>query len=308
MEEQEGINNIFKNLQDISEIKKCFYHKKTECKGDVISAHSIPQSGRLDLIKGVVNKKNKVFSLSEIFIENGIVKKGIRAIGWGKKAASTFFGFCAHHDKELFKPIENNNDFDNSPEHCFLHSYRSFAFSYHELKKTYKLAGYTANAPQLTKIQNSLSDLLNKIKPIETKLKQFPLDTELPQELLKNQLGEVKNKISTIKKQIDTATGKQIETDFLLSIENIRTTKDVLELLNKLYLLNEKLKSVIQEFKKVQNPENLFWMDWMNKYKTKLDFAIENKSYDGLKYYCRIKDELFPFACAFAFSPDFLYS
>lgn len=56
----------------------------------------------------------------------------------GKGVASTFFGVCDHHDTTLFSPIENF-PFDNSNQHCFLHSYRSFAHSYHLKKEQLKV-------------------------------------------------------------------------------------------------------------------------------------------------------------------------
>jgi hypothetical protein len=56
----------------------------------------------------------------------------------GKKEASTFFGFCDYHDTTLFSPIENYK-FDSSKKHLFLHSYRSFAHSYHRKHEEDKL-------------------------------------------------------------------------------------------------------------------------------------------------------------------------
>ena len=267
----------------------------------------------MDLIKGLVNKKDKVFSLSENFIENGIVKKGIKDVGWGK-AASTFFGFCAHHDTELFNPIENNNDFNNSPEHCFLHSYRSFAYSYHQLKKTYKLAGNTlnnisnlVNELPLTDLSNKLKDCKEQISKLDSQNISYPKE-ELQKQVTEKLLPEIE------KLNLDPAIVKNALAQ--LNLDKLNSPKDLSELLDKVPTLCNQLKSTLSDSKEklsytkeqLDSKQLHSWLEWMTKYKAKIDYAIENKSYEGLKYKCKIKDELFPFACAFAFSPDFIYS
>jgi len=63
----------------------------------------------------------------------------------GKKSASTFTGFCKHHDSILFKPIEENTE-SIDPEndtHCFLLSFRGFSLSYHRKKEYLNLLSTT---------------------------------------------------------------------------------------------------------------------------------------------------------------------
>lgn len=314
-----GQDDIHKNLSKLkknSEIRECFHHKKEECKGDIKNAHSISRSGRMDLIKGLVNKNEKVYSLSEIIIENDIVKKVIKDIGWSQ-AASTFFGFCDHHDTNLFLPIENNNDFNESLEHCFLHSYRSFAFTYHQLKKTHKLIRYSIDSTSNSANEFSLSDLSAKLTGIKEQIHNLEAQgISFPKEELQKQSGEeFHTKIENLNKSVEPILGKNAIDLSELNIEKLNSFKDISELIDKLPTLFSQLQTTLSDSKeKLSYTKEQFdsqkihsWLEWMKFYKNKLDNAVESKSYDGLKYYFKTKDELFPFACAFAFSPDFLY-
>lgn len=89
----------------------------------------------------MVNGNLSVYTFTEYVPGADRMHKTLKPIGKG--VASTFFGFCDHHDTELFKEIENK-PFDESDEHCFMHSYRSFAHSYH-LKKE-ELKGYSSKS------------------------------------------------------------------------------------------------------------------------------------------------------------------
>ena len=115
-----------------SQLKECFYHKKDECKGDIKQSHSIQRNGRLSIIEGMVNGNQSIYSLTSFVPSPEHMVEDLKPIG--KKEASTFFGFCDYHDTTLFSPVENFK-FDNSYKHLFLHSYRSFAHSYHRKKE-----------------------------------------------------------------------------------------------------------------------------------------------------------------------------
>nr|WP_321486088.1 hypothetical protein [uncultured Draconibacterium sp.] len=121
-------NEIEKFYKDAARIKECFHHQKNECKGKIKQAHSIQKSGKLTILESLVNGNNCVYSFANSKVSYDNIMEDLIPIG--KKEASTFFGFCDYHDSKLFSKIENNN-FDNSDEHLFLHSYRSFAHSYH---------------------------------------------------------------------------------------------------------------------------------------------------------------------------------
>lgn len=116
-------------------ITECFHHKKEECKGKIKQAHSLQRNGRLSIIEGEVNGQMSVYSFTDYESDETTLIKTLKPIG--KAIASTFFGFCDYHDTSLFSPIENYKFVDND-KNCFLHSYRSFAHSYHRKKEQLK--------------------------------------------------------------------------------------------------------------------------------------------------------------------------
>lgn len=109
-------------------VKECFHHQKDECKGKIKQAHSIQKNGKLSILESDVNGNKSVYSFAHSRISYEHMMNELIPIG--KKEASTFYGFCDFHDSKLFSKIENFA-FDDSDEHLFLHSYRSFAHSYH---------------------------------------------------------------------------------------------------------------------------------------------------------------------------------
>jgi hypothetical protein len=119
-----------------SKIEECFHHKKDECNGVIKQAHSIQRNGRLSIIEADVNGQNSIYTFTshKSTPENWLDD----LVPIGKKEASTFFGFCDFHDTNLFSPIENF-PFDKSDRHLFLHSYRSYAHSYHRKQEEYKI-------------------------------------------------------------------------------------------------------------------------------------------------------------------------
>lgn len=145
MKNEEDINRI-KELNDLNSlisasatIKDCFYHNKQECKLPIKSAHSLQRQGALKQLESSINGNMKLYCHSEREENFKDIFLDLKPIG--KKEASTFFGFCNYHDTNLFSSIENNPEITdiNSDEHCFLHSYRSFAHSYHRKYEEFKL-------------------------------------------------------------------------------------------------------------------------------------------------------------------------
>jgi len=124
---------VFKNE---SKIEECFHHNKNECKGVIKQAHSIQRNGRLSIIESDVNGNKCIYTFTshKSTIDNLLDD----LVPIGKKEASTFFGFCDYHDTNLFSPIENFK-FDKSSKHLFLHSYRSYAHSYHRKQEEFKI-------------------------------------------------------------------------------------------------------------------------------------------------------------------------
>ncbi|RPK31749.1 YecA family protein [Paenibacillus xylanexedens] len=114
-------------------IKQCVHPNQEECRGEPIKAHSIQnnrilrklgRNGDLYMVKMVVNETSK--------------RMNPRFKAIGRKKATTFSGFCSHHDKELFQPIEDQ-DFYGSEHQKFLFSYRAFSFEYHKKAEAAKL-------------------------------------------------------------------------------------------------------------------------------------------------------------------------
>lgn len=119
-----------------STIKECFHPNKSECVLPIKQAHSLQRNGRLSLIEEEIKGQNCLYTVTSF---RSSVKRHIEDFTpVGKKVASTFYGFCDKHDTKVFEPIENDL-FDGSEKHLFLHSYRSFAHSYHSKKQELQL-------------------------------------------------------------------------------------------------------------------------------------------------------------------------
>ena len=285
-----GLIDHLSDLKFNSEIKECFCYDSGECRGKIKNAHSIQRAGRLDLIKGRLPQGDVVYSLSEFVMKDGILQIGVKPIGWAN-AASTFWGFCDHHDTELFKAIENDNIFEKTPEHYFLHSYRSFAYSYHQLKKALKLNSISINRRQET--QRQLDEIIEVLDPAETQLMRFPTDYIFPKEST-DQLIKLVERINRLKAYNPAFEG------FSSKHQSMQTAKDVLHFFTDFRAIHRQLGAIYSEFGTRQSAyeANLRWMDG---YKTIMNKLIQNRAYNELEYLCKIKPGLFPFACAFAF-------
>ena len=132
--------------------KSCFHYNKSECDEKIIDAHSLQKKGALKSISSV---KNDVIFIKKDESNNDRRPTLIKTVN-----ASTFKGFCHKHDAIFQKTIESDS-FNHSKEHCFLHSYRSFAYSHHIIKQR---QDYTISLVQnlkasLSKSLNAISDL-----------------------------------------------------------------------------------------------------------------------------------------------------
>lgn len=110
------VTNALKNFK---KEKKCSVPQSLmhECSGKIINAHSVSKSSSLKAIA----EDGHVLALSVKLKSGG--KPAIEIEKTGINNASTFTGFCAVHDKNLFSPIEDF-PFDATPPHCFLVTYR----------------------------------------------------------------------------------------------------------------------------------------------------------------------------------------
>jgi hypothetical protein len=110
--------------KEVGALAKCLVKDlyKNECSSRIVRAHTISKSGSLKQIAVDGHVMGTRPNLSQLIQNNGkltLVRVGINN-------ASTFTGFCSHHDKNLFAPLE---DFPItlSNEQLFLLAYRSIS-------------------------------------------------------------------------------------------------------------------------------------------------------------------------------------
>ncbi len=90
------------------------------CSKNIIRAHSIQRNGGLSRIARDGHVYNFMPDLPTLIKRKPIQPKLI-----GIHSASTFTGFCGHHDNKIFEPIEKY-PFESNPHHTFLLGYRAF--------------------------------------------------------------------------------------------------------------------------------------------------------------------------------------
>jgi hypothetical protein len=92
---------------------------KSACHGQIVKAHSLSRKSAL----GEITENGHVYSLipktDRLFHKNDFSGQLISA-----KKASTFTGFCAQHDREIFLPLDTA-PFDGSDRSAFLAAYRT---------------------------------------------------------------------------------------------------------------------------------------------------------------------------------------
>ncbi len=135
-------------------IQTCFFHDHSDCSGGIIRAHSLQRQGALKVLEKDDNGNRFLYSHTERI--GNEEHKFLDLKKTGRLKASTFTGFCSHHDSKIFKEIENDpeaTDLDND-KHLFLHSYRSFAQGYHQKKEEINL--YNSNNEEVKNLLNNL--------------------------------------------------------------------------------------------------------------------------------------------------------
>jgi hypothetical protein len=99
---------------------------KATASNEAVNSHSIPKKN----LKFISNE-NKVHILKEDPqnpFKNNLDKSNI-------KSTLTFSGFCSHHDRELFKILENENISNYDDKMIFLISYKALAKNYTEIRE-----------------------------------------------------------------------------------------------------------------------------------------------------------------------------
>ncbi len=114
-------NDIVTRSKKVLSKRYCLLRANAVCKGDIVSAHTVAHS-TLRLIA----RDGKVYVLEKS------VPASIRNGGQprfhlkGAAQCTTFSGFCQHHDKQLFAPLEDC-PFSGSAQQCFLLYLRALA-------------------------------------------------------------------------------------------------------------------------------------------------------------------------------------
>lgn len=187
-----GIKAFNKDLKDNQ--KFCFI-ENSNC-NDIINAHSIQENGELSLIA----RDGKVIH----FIQNIHTKrKEKNEVHIGK--ASTFKGFCHHHD-QIFDPIDKKKAVSEL-EKYFLYSLRSFAHSYFNIKS---FNDYNLNL--INQSTQNLNPLISGIKNLASSI-GYKLPDELeniepirmPEELIESvELERFDKQSQLLKNYVDT--------------------------------------------------------------------------------------------------------
>ncbi|OUS76589.1 hypothetical protein B1748_10845 [Paenibacillus sp. MY03] len=117
--------NFLKNYKTVrkeARIKQCLHPDGVSCSEKIIGAHSIQNNKLL----------KRLSSNGDVYMPCPKADNPFAAMTkWGRKEATVFTGFCGHHDKTVFQPIEDGL-FDKSELHVFLYTYRCFAVEYHK--------------------------------------------------------------------------------------------------------------------------------------------------------------------------------
>jgi hypothetical protein len=109
-------------VKDHYDQKYCMHPQASSqtCRGGIVKAHTIQRAGGLTRIAR--NGQVYSFRTDAIRLEKTGGMNEARLVGINQ--ASTFTGFCALHDNQIFAPIEKN-PFKECEEHAFLLAYRA---------------------------------------------------------------------------------------------------------------------------------------------------------------------------------------
>jgi len=105
----------------------CFLESTGKCQRSIIRSHAIQEALIRQLaVNGHVLQFNLFRKSIQPDFRNWPMPVGV-------DRASTFTGFCSHHDHELFRPIETG-PFNPTPEALFLYGYRALCASLYTAK------------------------------------------------------------------------------------------------------------------------------------------------------------------------------
>lgn len=96
---------------------------KATCSAEIVRAHTVQHRGGLSAISENGRVVSAVTAAEDLYSNKGEYVPRVIGI----KSASTFLGFCGHHDTTMFRPIETG-PFSLSAETVFLLSFRALAY------------------------------------------------------------------------------------------------------------------------------------------------------------------------------------
>lgn len=185
IEMKKQFNLMMQKIKSEANIKDCFHPNKDECVMPIKSAHSLQRQGSLRFLEKDKNGNKYLYIHSERHHNSEHDFFDLKMTG--RKTATTFDGFCSFHDTELFKIIENEPEVTdiNNDEHCFLHSYRSFAISAHRKFEEWKL--YNSNDEEIIEHNNKIYSSL-QLTELKMGLSAALNDFKKPKQLIDNWL------------------------------------------------------------------------------------------------------------------------
>ncbi len=155
---------------------------RVDCKGKIINAHTVSKSSSLAKIAKNGHVYGLKVSVRELEQTKGIFEPEL--IGLNK--ASTFTGFCAYHDRELFSCFENF-PYIQSDEQNFLISYRAIAREFHAKKGQAEIAEFLKDADRGRSIDEQFE--IQNFAFLNTLMTQVGLrDTTVHKDLYDNSL------------------------------------------------------------------------------------------------------------------------
>ncbi len=120
-DERPTVSESIKAFHKAQRRKVCFHPEASpeECRGDIVKAHTVPR----DLLRKIA-RDGQVYGFptdfGAIVSAHGVLRPALMGIG----KASTFTGFCAKHDDQLFGDIEKSPILPTERHACLL-SYRA---------------------------------------------------------------------------------------------------------------------------------------------------------------------------------------
>jgi|GEM_PF-2772527 len=173
------INYLATNFWEETNYKVCFGFDNQNCSGTIKNAHTIQNNRILNLI----SVDNHVYRFKPNTKKDG-VSSVLELIS--KNKASAFFGFCDHHDTELFKPIELQ-DYQGIDIQNFLFAFRSLTLELHKktrqlenIKKMFQMQPRAMIDPQFVYLyrvaQMDVRDYMNEYESLKENYLQGKFD------------------------------------------------------------------------------------------------------------------------------------